>query len=386
MKSQPIIEKIELHEFAWDLQDIGTGPVGAIPTYAPGEKLHHVQVAVRVHTSAGVTGEFAGGWGAATGAALRGLAGYLIGKNALERELINKDMKLYFSSLGVGIVDVVLWDIAGKYYEAPIYELLGGYRRKLPCYASTMNGALSGPLSTPESFADFAEQCLELGYPAFKIHPYPTGPVARHVAAVHAVGKRVGGRMDLMIDPFCFYETFAEALKVGQACDDERFFWWEDPYRDGGVSHFAHRKLRELVKTPLLQGEKVRGLEQHVDFMVSNATDFIRGDPVPDGITTTMKVAHAAEGLGLDIEMHGSGPAQRHAMAAARNSNYYEMVWVHPDVPSTAPPIYKDGYEDGLYAIDSDGCVPVPEGPGLGVEYDWDFIMKHRTDGAEYTA
>ena len=386
MRNQPIIERIELHEFQWDLVDIGTGPVGAIPTYVPGEKLRRTMIAVRVHTTAGVVGEFAGGWGAATGATLRGLAGYLIGKDALERERINNDMRLHFTSLGVGIVDVVLWDIAGKYYDAPIYRLLGGYRRKLPCYASTMNGALSGALSTPESFADFAEQCLELGYPAFKIHPYPTGPIGRHVAAVHALGKRVGGRMDLMIDPFCFYETFADALKVGHACDDERFFWWEDPYRDGGVSHFAHRKLRELVKTPLLQGEKVRGLEQHVDFMVSNATDFIRGDPIPDGITTTMKVAHAAEGLGLDIEMHGSGPAQRHAMAAARNSNYYEMVWVHPDVPSTTPPIYKDGYEDGLYAIDSDGCVSVPEGPGLGVEYDWDFIMKHRTDGAEYTA
>ena len=73
-------------------------------------------------------------------------------------------------------------------------------------------------------------------------------------------------------------------------------------------------------------------------------------------------------------------------MAAAGNSNYCEVVWVHPDVLSTTPPIYKDGYEDGLYAIDSDGCVPVPEGRGLGVEYDCDFIMKHRTVGAEYTA
>jgi len=62
------------------------------------------------------------------------------------------------------------------------------------------------------------------------------------------------------------------------------------------------------------------------------------------------------------------------------------MVWVHPEVPNTGAPIYKDGYEDGLYAIDENGCVDVPEGPGLGVEYDWEFIAKHRTGGAEYTA
>lgn len=385
MRNLPIIQRIELHQFTWELRDIGTGPVGAIATYVPGAIQRSTQVAVRVHTSAGITGEFSGGWDPATNAALRRFAGYLLGKNALERERINKDLRLYFTSAGLGIVDILLWDIAGKFYGAPVYELLGGYRKRLPCYASTMNGALSGALSTPESFADFAEQCLELGYPAFKIHPYPTGPVQRHVALVNEVGKRVAGRMDLMIDPFCFYETFADALKVGKACDEWGFFWWEDPYREGGVSHFAHRKLRELVKTPLLQGEKVRGLEEHVDFMVAGATDFIRGDPVPDGITSTMKLAHAAEGLGLDIEMHGAGPAQRHAMAASRNSNYYEMVHVHPDVPCNRPPIFAGDYEDGLHAIDKDGCVPVPEGPGLGVEYDWDFIMKNRTDGEEFS-
>ena len=42
------------------------------------------------------------------------------------------------------------------------------------------------------------------------------------------------------------------------------------------------------------------------------------------------------------------------------------------------PPVYKDGYSDQLEAIGKDGCVPVPTGPGLGVEYDWDFIARNR--------
>jgi hypothetical protein len=46
--------------------------------------------------------------------------------------------------------------------------------------------------------------------------------------------------------------------------------------------------------------------------------------------------------------------------------------------------LYKDGYRDGIDAIDEHGCVDVPDGPGLGVEYDWDFILAHRTDGAVY--
>ena len=111
-----------------------------------------------------------------------------------------------------------------------------------------------------------------------------------------------------MIDPACEYMTFGEALKVGWACDEERFFWYEDPYRDGGTSQFGHRKLRQLIRTPLLQTEHVRSLEPHIDFVVNEATDFVRGDVGYDGITGVMKVAHACEGLGVDIEFHGAGP------------------------------------------------------------------------------
>ena len=141
--------------------------------------------------------------------------------------------------------------------------------------------------------------------------------------------------MDLMLDPACEYITFGDAVKVGWACDEERFFWYEDPYRDGGISQFAHRKLRQLIRTPLLKTEHVRSLEPHIDFVVTEATDFVRGDVGYDGITGVMKLAHACEGLGLDIEFHGPGPAQRQCMAAVRNTNYYEMGLVHPKAPAS---------------------------------------------------
>ncbi len=387
MQPVPRITKIEVHEFEWALQDVGLDPSGAIPTYRPGDRYMRRGGALRLLTDVGIVGEFAG-WAPAEGLTLSSFTHALLGQNALAREQIYRDLKLasrQIGRIGMGIVDIALWDIAGKFYDAPIYQLLGGYRTKLPCYASTMNGGETGGLSTPESFADFAEQCLELGYPAFKIHPWPGGPIRRHIDVVHAVGRRVGDKMDLMLDPFCYYQTFGEALKVGRACDAEGFFWWEDPYADGGISQFGHQKLRELVKTPLLQGEHIRSLEPHVDLMVAKGTDFVRGDVIYDGITGTLKIAAAAEGLGLDIEYHNCGPATRHVMAATRNSNYYELVWVHPDIPVSGAPLYKDGYEDGLYAIDHDGCVAVPEGPGLGVEYDWDRILAHRVGMREYS-
>lgn len=174
-------------------------------------------------------------------------------------------------------------------------------------------------------------------------------------------------------------------LRVGKACDEEGFFWYEDPLKDGGVSLFAHRKLKQLIKTPLLQGEHVHLVEAHMDMSLADATDFIRADPEYDGgITGVMKIAHAAEGIGIDVELHIAGPAQRQCMAAMRNSNYYEMGLVHPRIGNMMPPVYLNGYADELDSIDKDGCVGVPEGPGLGVEYDWEFIMAHRVDGVEF--
>ena len=61
------------------------------------------------------------------------------------------------------------------------------------------------------------------------------------------------------------------------------------------------------------------------------------------------------------------------------------MGMFHPKAPSRLPPIYKDGYsDDKLGAIDKNGCVQVPQGPGLGVEYDWDYITKHSTGVTVY--
>jgi L-alanine-DL-glutamate epimerase-like enolase superfamily enzyme len=121
-------------------------------------------------------------------------------------------------------------------------------------------------------------------------------------------------------------------------------------------------------------------LELHVDQILAGGTDFVRADAYMDGgITGVMKLAHAAEGLGLDVEIHAPGPVHRHCMAAIRNTNYYELGLVHPAVRKTQPPIYADGYSDELDAIDQHGHVPVPQGPGLGVPLDWDYLRSHES-------
>jgi L-alanine-DL-glutamate epimerase-like enolase superfamily enzyme len=54
------------------------------------------------------------------------------------------------------------------------------------------------------------------------------------------------------------------------------------------------------------------------------------------------------------------------------------MALIGPEMPNTVPPVYACGYSDQPEAVGTDGCVPVPDGPGLGVSYDWDFISQNR--------
>jgi len=285
----------------------------------------------------------------------------------------------------LSMLDIALWDHNARAAGLPLYKLLGGYKDSIPCYASTYHGDHQPDgLSTPEAFADFAEHCLDLGYPAFKIHGWGRAPVSQEVANVHAVGKRVGDKMDLMLDPACELMTFGDAVKVGWACDENRFFWYEDPYRDGGISQFAHRKLRQLITTPILQTEHVRSLEPHIDFALADATDYVRGDVGYDGITGVIKLAHACEALGIDLEFHGPGPAQRQCMASIRNTNYYEMGLLHPKAPASHEPELYIDYRDELDAIDANGHVPVPQGPGLGVEINWDWVERNRVSVVEW--
>ena len=320
MKKRPTITCIEIIEYETEISDLGREPTIGIPMYKRGATLQMRFRGILIHTDLGITGEYFGGVGADY-AAIAEMAPYLIGRKALEREQIYQDLKHALrqqARMGTGLIDIALWDLAGKYHESTVYELLGGNRKKLRCYASTYVGDHEEDgLSSPEAYADFAQACLEMGYPAFKIHGWKDSPIEEQVALVRAVGRRVGGKMDLMLDPFCTIRTFGEALKLGRACDEYGFFWYEDPFQDGGVSAHAHRKLRQLIRTPLLQLEHLRGLESHVDFIVAEATDFVRGDPVYDGgITGVLKIAHAAEGFGLDLELHGAGPDRRHLMAA----------------------------------------------------------------------
>ena len=271
MKS-PRITKIEIQRIDWEINDCGPGKHSSWMTYRPGMKLPMHKFMTRIYTDQGVVGAYP------INHDISGIAEELLGRNPLAREEIWQDFNKFHLNGTHGSIDIILWDILGKITGLSVSDLLGGHRKKLPAYASTMNGGeegLSGGLSTPESYADFAEQCLEIGYQGFKIHPYPRPKIQDHIDLIEAVAKRVGGKMDLMLDAFNYYSTFADALKVGRACDEAGFYWIEDPYFvGGGTTENGHQRLKAFLDTPLLQGEKVAGIPGKMNMLLSGFDGF----------------------------------------------------------------------------------------------------------------
>jgi L-alanine-DL-glutamate epimerase-like enolase superfamily enzyme len=383
------IRRIAIHEYPHELE--GFAPSGMM--LAPGSTATLQRFVVVIEADDGSRGEYASHYGGSPQALAQVLqmAPHLVGRNPEHRELIFDDLRnlfRHYDRCGLAALDGALWDLAGKKYGAPVAALLGGFRTRLPTYASTYPGQKGiGALGSVEAYGEFALACAEQGFPAFKIHAYYDGAATTEIAVMTVVRRAVGDRMKLMTDPASSLPTLIDALEVGRACDDLGFFWYEDPYRDTSASAFAHNRLREAIRTPLLIGEHVRGFEQKADFVLAGATDILHIDPELDGgITGTMRLAHFAAALGVDVQLHTAGPIHRHCMAAIANTHFYELALVAPDRPNTfQPPILACDYSDQLDAVDADGCVPVPDGPGLGVIYDWEKIQNLEAARHEFT-
>ena len=383
------ITSVELTEFSFIVDNIGLESAAAgvgNMAYIKGAKFPAKRWAVRIKTDEGVMGGYVVNWGSTPSSFGQAcmLAPLLIGRDPEHREEIYNDLKWEiraYDHMGHGPLDIAIWDLCARINNVSVKSMLGGYREKLPTYASTYGGQESkGGLNTADDFVDYAEHCKSIGFHGFKIHARRDIKLQREIDILRGVRARVGDDWPMMYDPACTLENWMDALTLGKVVDEVNCLWYEDPYKDAGVSSYGHQRLREKLKTPLLVSEHVRGLEQKASFLINGGCDMIHADPEYDmGITGVMKIAHFCEALGLDLQLHAVGPAHRICLSAMRNSLMYEMALIGPDMPNIVAPVYTCGYSDQPSGLPADGYVSVPDGVGLGVSYDWDYIDAHQS-------
>jgi L-alanine-DL-glutamate epimerase-like enolase superfamily enzyme len=309
----------------------------------------------------------------------------LVGEDPLYRERIWQHLKerqrLSLATLGDRVltaVDLALWDLAGKVLNQPVHRLLGPVRDAVPAYASTMVGDdLAGGLDTPASYARYAEACMKRGYPAFKLHtwqpPLSGAPsVKRDLEACAAVRSAVGDDVPLMLDPFHYYSRI-EALELAEGLAKLGFLWMEEPMDEHSMSSYVW--LCERTSLAICGPETVEGkMFSRAEWIKAGACDIVRAG-VGDigGLTPLMKIAHLAESFGMQMEVHGNGVGNLHAICALPPgvSMYYERGLLHPFIDYDAPPAWLNAPVDPM---DEHGMVHVSQSPGLGYDINWGYI------------
>lgn len=355
---------------------------GGTLAYSPGRSTPRTVLMVRVTTSDGLSGEYA--YHAVSAAVPQAVmaAKVAVGHDWHEREQIFRTVRRASRPAhpyGLSFLDCALWDLAGKATGQSLTQMLGGSRSAVPAYASCHNADRYDNLPTKEAVAEFFVSLQQKGFGGFKMHSWHDGDKFEESANVIGMREALGSRAELMLDPACVLDSLSDAIYVGRACEEAGFRWIEDPLRPIGLGVFQHRKLREALNIPVMQGEHVAGPEAKADFLLNGGTDLLRADANYDmGVTGVLKTIHFGEALGVTTELHGPSPVHRHLVAAQQQTTMYEVANVSPALLDPSPEIYSCGYSDHVDTISADGMMTVPSGPGIGVEYDMDKLEKVR--------
>jgi L-alanine-DL-glutamate epimerase-like enolase superfamily enzyme len=281
----------------------------------------------------------------------------LIGQDPLQREWIwhrvwELDRIHELPLPALGLIDLALWDLAGRLHDQPVWQLLGGYRTEIPAYASTSTFA------TIEEFLDVSTQCLDLGYRGIKLHAW--GDARRDAELCLALREHVGPSVPLMYDGSAGFDL-PDAIYLGKALSEADYLWYEEPMREFSVSAYA--RLAEAVDVPLLVAETSDGAHMNsADFIQAGAATFgVRASTtLRGGVTGAMRTAHLADAHLLRAEVHGSDIPNQHLCMAISNTTYYESL-------VTSANVVRERW------VGSDGMVQAPTGPGIALPPGLDY-------------
>jgi L-alanine-DL-glutamate epimerase-like enolase superfamily enzyme len=296
----------------------------------------------------------------------RRVAGELLGKDPLQIEFIwerlwDLDRIEMFPLYLIASVDLALWDLKGKVCGLPVYQLFGGYRDRIPAYASTTS------YDTEEEYLRVIDAALEEGYTSIKLH-LRYRDVETNARLCRTVRKHVGDDIDLTLDASALW-NFTDSLRFGRVLEELGFSWYEEPMREFDLESYA--KLCSDLDIPVLAAECSYGAHWNAgEFARRGACDILRtSTQFKGGFTGGMKVAHVAESFGMRAEVHGNGMANLQLGLAVPNNTFYEDLVIDEDDIRNK----KHGYIPF-----ENGTVRIPDGvTGLGLEMDASYAEKH---------
>lgn len=269
------------------------------------------------------------------------------------------------SMMAVGALDLALWDLAARLEGKPLGAFLGGaLRDRLPVYGS-------GPffVTGPDPYASFArdvEGYLDAGFRAIKPRIGTRAPIDRKIAA--ALRAQVGDDVGLMADLACGF-TAAAAIEIAHGLAEAGFWFMEEPLLPD--NNAGYRRLSDAAILPIAGGESLIGLTAFRDFVVEGRPDVLQPDlSTCGGLSEGLRIAALADAWDIPVIPHVWGTAIHfHAalhfaaiLPAKRGAGLGYPIFEYDFSPN---PLIDMG---GRPALDADGCLAVPDGPGIGID------------------
>ncbi len=331
----------------------------------------------------------------------------IIGENPCNIDLIFRKLKQfgYHARQGGGVsgIEMALFDLAGKAYGVPAYQLLGGkFRDKVLCYCDTdsvpngqdmgerlkrrmergfkflkmdigiglltdVPGALSGPPNMLNT--------TDVMHPFTGIQITPTGIdfLVEYVRQVRAV---ISYQVPLAVDHFG-HINLESCIRLGRALDQFTLAWYEDMIPWQFTDQYV--RLAQSVNTPICTGEDIYLKDGFRPLLEKRGVSVIHPDlATAGGLMETKKIGDLAQEHGVAMAMHFAGSpisffANIHCAAATENfyvleNHSVDLDWWDDLVDCDSKPFIKDGY------------AAVPEAPGLGFEAVYEAAFRERMD------
>lgn len=295
---------------------------------------------------------------------------HVIGKDPLTYEKIWEDMyrEVYRDRKGLPIVaisaiDIAIWDIIGKYLKQPIHRLLGGYRKKVPCYAS---GGYYREGKGVKGLLEEIEARLDEGFNAFKIKVGRVS-VKQDIERVKAVRELIGTDAKLMIDANNAYDPIT-AIKAGREYEKYDMYWFEEPVWPDDIHGSA--TVAAALDTPVASGELEYTRYGFRDIIRSKAADIIQPDAtIMGGITEWLRVNSMAVSLGIGVAPHNAQEINSHLAGAKPNVMFVEFFVKGGDI-RLEDMLFKD------YRKPQNGYLCLTDEPGFGIRLDEDALVR----------
>jgi L-rhamnonate dehydratase len=263
----------------------------------------------------------------------------------------------------ISAIDCALWDLKGRWHNAPVYSLLGGPNRsEIPAYASALGYSIE-----PEKAHAQAKKFADEGYKATKWF-VRNGPTDGHegerknVELIQTLRNAVGPDVEIMIDAWMSWDV-PYTVRMSELLLEYRPYWIEEPVLPDQIDGYAQIRAKSLVPTAGGEHEYTRwGINQLLE---AEALDFCQADTYwAGGISELQKIITLGSVHAIPVIPHGhSTPANAHLSAAWPSVT---VPWIEYLVKWNE--IHQHFLANPLKPVN--GTITVTDTPGLGMDLD----------------